>query len=136
MAAVPPDHVGDLLGMPVAAPVNVTCRQLNPIDVWVEKEDLMAKEQASWKLWNCASDDERVGVLLLVQDQLKRLTDRVDAWVPASLQRQDGDRIDVTITFYLPEVAAATLRARVEVERTRQLQAERLLELRRELGAT
>ncbi len=112
----------------------VTTRQLSPVDVWREKEALVARQQNSRRLWNESTDDERVGTLLLVRDQLERLLDRVETWVPGSLAR-NGDRLDVTMSIHLPEVTDAVVRSRVEIERAQQEQAMKLLDIRRTLDS-
>lgn len=67
--------------------------------------------------WDRVSDMQREGILCLVRDGLLDLIGRAEEWVPTSFVGDNGDRMDVQITFDLEIVDKLVLSRQVEADR-------------------
>lgn len=67
--------------------------------------------------WDRLSDTQREGVLYLVRDGLLDLIGRAEDWVPSSFTGDDGDRLDIQVSFDLEIVDKLVLSQQVEADR-------------------
>lgn len=104
----------------------------DPDDLWANKGQMAAREWKARRYWATLSDDGRAALGLVVMDQLLRLIDRQDEWMPGSVT-SNGSQIDITISVLVEEFDATTLRVRLARERDRVAQGNSMMALAKDL---
>jgi len=83
--------------------------ELTPELIWKNKDDWTARQEKSITEWNKMTEETKAAVLDIVERSLDRVKDRVDAWVPTSLELQQGQYLDVSFRIVFTELEQETL---------------------------
>lgn len=68
---------------------------ITPKEIWENKNEYFEYAKNSKEEWDKMSTEQQEAVLRLVKSGIERVYDRVDEWVPESLEVEGGNFIDV-----------------------------------------
>lgn len=116
--------------------LEVKVSTLDPSTIWVEKDEWIEREATSLESWEKMDDEMRATVLDIVDRSLQRMRDRMDVWVPASMEIAQGDYVDIKFRLIFSDMEREKA-AKLELTQRRLDEArEQVRQLTEELEST
>ena len=116
--------------------LEVKVSTLDPSTIWADKDEWIEREAKSLESWEKMDDEMRATVLDIVDRSLQRMRDRMDVWVPASMEISQGDYVDIKFRLIFSDMEREKA-AKLELTQRRLDEArEQVRQLTEELEST
>lgn len=79
----------------IGVELKIVTGSITPVEIWEQKDELYEFAAKSKEIWENMTTEQREATLRLVKTGIERIYDRVDEWVPESLQVDGGEYLDV-----------------------------------------
>lgn len=79
----------------IGVELKIVTGSITPVEIWEQKDELYQFAATSKEIWDNMTTEQRDATLRLVKTGIERIYDRVEEWVPESLQVDGGEYLDV-----------------------------------------